>query len=67
MDNLITGLIGVSIFIAFVLGLAQSIGQLPFAIIVLVVCAMICFDFYQSARKGLAEEKKKKEKSAPSG
>jgi len=33
---------------------------------VLTVCALLCFDFYQSARKGLADEKKKKEKAAPS-
>jgi len=60
MDNLITGAIAVAIFLTFVLGLAHSIGQLPFAIIVVVVCAMLCFDFYQSARQGLAEEKEKK-------
>lgn len=64
MDNLITGLIGVALFLAFVLGLAHSIGQLPFVIIVLIVCALLCFDFYQSARQGLAEEKEKKEKPA---
>jgi len=64
MDNLITGAIAVAIFLTFVLGLAHSIGQLPFAIIVVVVCAMLCFDFYQSARQGLAEEKEKKEKPA---
>ena len=64
MDNFISGLIAVTIFLAFVLGLAQSIGQLPFVLIVVIVSAMLCFDFYQSARDGLAEEKEKKRKSA---
>jgi 4-hydroxybenzoate polyprenyltransferase len=64
MDNLISGLIAVAIFLAFVLGLAHSIGQLPFVLIVVIVSAMLCFDFYQSARDGLAEEKEKKRKSA---
>ena len=60
MDNLISGLIAVTIFLAFVLGLAHSIGQLPFVLIVVIVSAMLCFDFYQSARDGLAEEKERK-------
>jgi uncharacterized membrane protein len=64
MDNLITGAIAVAIFLAFVLGLAESIGKLPFALIVVFVSALLCFDFYQSARDGLAEEKEKKRKSA---
>ena len=64
MDNLISGLIAVPIFLAFVLGLAHSIGQLPFVLIVVIVSAMLCFDFYQSARDGLAEEKEKKQKPA---
>jgi uncharacterized membrane protein len=64
MDNIITGAIAVAIFLAFVLGLADSIGKIPFTLIVVIVSAMLCFDFYQSARAGLAEEKKKKEKSA---
>jgi len=59
MDNIITGAIAVAIFLAFVLGLAQSIAELPFAIIVVIVCAMICTDFYQSAKQGLKEERQK--------
>ena len=58
MDNLITGLIAVGIFLAFVLGLAVSIGKLPFALIVIAVSAMIITDFYKSAREGLRKEKK---------
>lgn len=53
MDNLITGLIAVSIFLSFVLGLAFSIGTAPFVIIVLIVSALIVTDFYQSAKDGL--------------
>ncbi len=60
MDNIITGAIAVVIFLAFVLGLAQSIGALPFVLIVVIVSAMICTDFYQSAKQGLKEERQKK-------
>ena len=66
MDNIITGAIAVSIFLAFVLGLAESISALPFAIIVIVVCLMIVTDFIQSAKEGLKEEQKKKADSAQS-
>ena len=60
MDNIITGAIGVIIFMAFALGLAHSIAELPFVIIVVAVCAMLCVDFYQSAREGMQVENKKK-------
>ena len=60
MDNIITGAIAVAIFLAFVLGLAHSIGALPFVLIVVIVSAMICTDFYQSAKEGLKEERQKK-------
>ena len=60
MDNLITGTIAVAIFLAFVLGLAGSIGTIPFAIIVVIVSAMILTDFIQSAREGLKQEKENK-------
>jgi choline-glycine betaine transporter len=66
MDNIITGAIAVSIFLAFVLGLAESISALPFAIIVIVVCLMIVTDFIQSAKDGLKDEQKKKSDSAQS-
>ena len=59
MDNIITGAIAVVIFLAFVLGLAHSIGVLPFAIIVVIVSAMLCTDYYQSAKQGLQEERNK--------
>ena len=60
MDNLITSIIAVSIFLAFVLGLAVSIGKLPFAIIVVMVSGMVLVDFFQSAKQGLKHEKEKK-------
>ncbi len=53
MDNLISGFIAAAIFIPFVGGLAVSIGAVPFAVIVLIVVAMMLFDFFQSARDGL--------------
>ena len=56
MDNIITGAIGVAIFLAFTLGLAESIGEAPFVIIVVAVCIMLCVDFYQSAREGMQLE-----------
>jgi hypothetical protein len=57
MDNIITGAIGVLVFMAFVIGLAESIGALPFAVIVGVVCILLCIDFFQSAKAGLRQEK----------
>jgi len=64
MDNIITGAIAVSIFLAFVLGLAASISELPFVIIVVAVSLMIVTDFFQSAKQGLQEERQKKSDSA---
>lgn len=59
MDNLITGILGIAVFIAFVAGLAQSIGETPFIVIVGIVIAMAVFDFWQSARDGLREERER--------
>ncbi len=56
MDNVISGLIAAAIFIPFVGGLAVSIGAVPFAIIVVLVVAMMLIDYYQSARDGLRSE-----------
>ena len=57
MDNLITGLFAVVIFLAFTLGLAESIGAIPFFVIVIIVGAMLVTDFYQSAREGLEQDR----------
>lgn len=64
MDNLISGAIAVAVFLAFTLGLAESIGALPFALIVIIVCALLCTDFYQSAKQGLKDEREKKSRTA---
>ena len=64
MDNIITGAIGVAMFLAFVLGLAESIGALPFVVIVVFVSALLCTDFFQSAKEGLMEERQKKSDSS---
>ena len=53
MDNIITGAIGVAMFLAFTLGLAESIGTIPFAVIVIAVCLMLVTDFFQSAKASL--------------
>lgn len=50
MDNAITGLIGILIFLAFVGGLAHSIGATPFIVIVLIIGAMAVYDYYESVR-----------------
>ena len=60
MDNIITGAIAVVLFLAFAGGLAESIGAIPFILIVVIVGAMLCTDFYQSAKEGLEEERRKK-------
>ncbi len=64
MDNLITGAIAVAIFLAFVLGLAESIGKIPFALIVVIVSTLLCTDYYQSVKQGLKQEKDKKSGTA---
>ena len=66
MDNIITGAISVIIFMAFVLGLAGSIGELPFVIIVVAVCAMLCTDYFQSVRESLLSMKQNKSDSPES-
>lgn len=50
MDNIITGVLAVGLFAAFVFGLAASIGALPFAIIVTIVVSLLVYDFVCSVR-----------------
>lgn len=57
MDNLITGLVAVVVFLAFVFGLANSIGAIPFTLIVIFVSGLLVTDFYQSAKTGLEQDK----------
>lgn len=56
MDNIITGALGVIVFLLFTGGLAQSIGELPFILIVTIVGIMLLVDFYESAREGLQKK-----------
>jgi nitrogen fixation-related uncharacterized protein len=58
MDNLITGLIAVAIFLAFVIGLAVSIGSIPFSIIIGLVSVMMLVDFYESIKEGFQQDNK---------
>ena len=58
MDNLITGLIAVAIFLAFVIGLAVSIGSIPFSIIIGMVSIMILVEFYESVKEGFQQDNK---------
>ncbi|MDH3335920.1 MAG: hypothetical protein OEL50_04675 [Rhodospirillaceae bacterium] len=53
--NTITGFIGIALFLAFIGGLAQSIGAPPFIIIVIAISVMAVFDYYESVR----DERKK--------
>ena len=57
MDNLISGLLAAIVFIAFVGGLANSIGAPPFVVIVAGVVILMLIDFVQSARQGLKAKK----------
>lgn len=50
MDNIITGIFGIGLFVAFVGGLAQSIGAMPFIIIVVGIGAMAVYDLYENIR-----------------
>jgi flagellin-like protein len=57
MDNVITGVVGVVLFLAFVFGLAQSIGALPFFIIVVGVAILAVLDLWQSIREQAARNR----------
>jgi hypothetical protein len=48
MSNLIAGAIGMLLICSFLIGLALSIGSIPFGIIVAAVLAMALVDFFQS-------------------
>lgn len=50
-DNLVAGSVGMSIISAFLIGLAESIGAVPFWIITVGVLALCLFDYYQSCIK----------------
>jgi len=56
MTNLITGLIGIVLFLALIGGLAPSIGAVPFILIVVIVGAMAVYDFYESLREARQQD-----------
>ncbi|MBL4747542.1 MAG: hypothetical protein JKY17_01730 [Magnetovibrio sp.] len=62
MDNTITGLIGIMLFLAFIGGLAHSIGATPFIIIVIIIGALAVYDFYESVRDARKEAADKTDK-----
>ncbi len=57
MDGIITGVIGVALFLLFVGGLAESIGTLPFTIIVVIICAAALYGLYEDIREDQARRK----------
>ena len=59
--NTVTGLFGIILFLAFIGGLAESIGAVPFIIIVAIISAMAIYDFVGSVRD---ERKKSARKTA---
>ena len=50
MDKKITAILWLGIFLLFVGGLAKSIGQMPFAIIVVIVSALAIYGVYEELR-----------------
>ena len=61
MDNMITGILSAVLFIAFVAGLAESIGALPFMLIVGIVSIMVLIDLGQSIKQGFSKGDGKKD------
>ena len=50
MDNIITGIFGITVFLLFVGGLAVSIGHIPFFVIVIIVAALAAYGLYEDFR-----------------
>ena len=57
MDISISAILGAIVFAAFVLGLAQSIGSLPFILIVVFVVGLMAFDTVQVIKEARISEK----------
>ena len=51
IDNIVAGGIGFAVMAAFVIGLAETISTVPFAIIVALVVGMAGYDYYESCFK----------------
>lgn len=52
MDKIITGIIGIVLFMLFAGGLAVSIDQTPFTIIVAIIGIMAIYGLYEEIRSG---------------
>ena len=59
MDNIITGVLSALLFMAFVIGLAESISAVPFMVIVGIVCVMVLTDLVQSIKQGSSTRNRK--------
>lgn len=57
MDSIITGIIGTAIFLLFVGGLAESISELPFTIIVIIISGAALYGLYEDIREDRARNK----------
>ena len=56
MDNLISSILAAIVFIAFVAGLANSIGEPPFIAIVTIVIVLMSIDVVQSIKRGFEKK-----------
>lgn len=59
MGNMISGVLGVGVFAAFTVGLAETIGTIPFSIIVGSVLLMVLYDLRDSIKEGFEDKKDK--------
>ncbi len=50
MDKIITAIIGIVMFLLFVGGLAESIGQIPFILIVIIIGGMAAYAIWDDIR-----------------
>ncbi len=64
MDRIITGVIGMSIFLVFVGGLAKSIGKAPFIVIFYIIAAMAVYALWEEIRDERKKMKAKKEQQS---
>ncbi len=55
--NLVCGVIGIGLLGAFLIGLAVSIGDIAFGIVVAVVLLLAIIEFLESARDGLRRDR----------
>ena len=57
MDSIITGVIGTVLFLLFVGGLAESIGAVPFIVIVIIVSIAAVYGLYEDIREDQKAQK----------